>query len=30
MTLAVTKTIGSLFRRSFDFAQDDRLECQSD
>ena len=30
MTLAVTKTSGFLFRRSFGFAQDDRLVCQND
>ena len=30
MTLAVTKTSVFLFRRSFDFAQDDRLVCQGD
>ena len=30
MTLAVTKTTVSLFRRSFGFAQDDRLVCQFD
>ena len=30
MTLAMTKTSVFLFRRSFGFAQDDRLVCQGD
>ena len=29
MTLAVTQGLAYLFRRSFDFAQDDRFGCQS-
>ena len=30
MTLAVTQELWFLFRRSFGFAQDDRLGCQGD